>query len=124
MLAATEDRRFLPLSIAAALAITMSLFAYSGHVPPEIAAHGIDKLLHAAMTFTLTLCLGRALRGRIALAASLVFAVFAVDEFLQRFSASRTSDWGDLLADGVGSTLAIAAWMKVRSSLARPPSSP
>lgn len=103
----TEGSR-LPIALTAGLAVLMSLVAYAGHIPTSVAAHGIDKVLHFAMSFLLALALGRALRGRVRLGALLVFAVLALDEYLQRFSAHRSSDWGDLLADLVGCVLAVA----------------
>jgi VanZ family protein len=104
----TYDRRLVPIAAVVTLAIAMSIVAYAGHVPPTIAAHGIDKILHAAMGFALTFCLGRALRGRFIFAACTVLVVLTADEYLQRFSAYRSSDWFDLLADLVGSSVAIA----------------
>jgi VanZ family protein len=103
-----DFRRYLPIASVAALSILMSIVAYGGHVPPSIAAHGVDKVLHLAMSFLLTLALGRALRGRVALAAIAVLSVLAIDEYAQRFSSVRSSDWADLAADFAGSMLAIA----------------
>jgi VanZ family protein len=102
------DRRLLSFSAAVLLAIAMSIVAYAGHVPPTVAAHGIDKVFHAAMGFALTLLLGRALRGRFVLAGCAVLVALATDEYLQRFSAYRSSDWFDLLADVVGGSHALA----------------
>lgn len=101
------ERSVLPIALTAGLAVAMSFVAYAGHVPSAVAGHGIDKVLHLAMSLILTLALGRALRGRVVLAAAAVFAVLALDEYLQRFSAHRSSDWGDLTADFVGCALAI-----------------
>src|SRR4051812_40629408 len=102
MTRAFGPHRFIPIALTAGLAVAMSIFAYAGHVPPTVAAHGLDKVLHLTMSFVLTIGLGRALRGRVALAALAVFAMLAIDEYLQRFSSHRSSDWGDLLADAVG----------------------
>lgn len=85
----------------------MSIYAYAGHVPPAVAAHGVDKVLHLTMSFVLTIGLGRALRGRVVIAALAVFAMLAIDEYCQRFSPHRSSDWGDLLADALGCLLAM-----------------
>lgn len=112
---ATERRRYLPLAVAAGAVVLMSTVAYTGRVPAFVAAHGIDKVLHATMTFTLTLLLARALRGRALLAAVLVMVPVAIDEYMQRFSPSRSSDWSDLVADFVGVALALG-W---RSALRR-----
>lgn len=110
-----SERRFLPLALTVALAIGLSLVAYAGYVPPTIAAHGIDKVLHLTMGFLLAFALGLALRGRIVLAGALVFVPLALDEYFQRFSAARSSDWGDLLADALGVVLAIAGAAALRS---------
>ena len=90
------------------MVVALSLVAYAGHVPAFIAAHGIDKVLHAAMSLTLTALLARGLGGRAVLAGALVIAPLAIDEYMQRFSASRSSDYGDLVADLLGVLLAIA----------------
>jgi VanZ family protein len=88
--------------------VTTSTAAYTGAIPSLVAGHGIDKVLHATMGATLTFLLARALRGRTALAALLVLVPLATDEYLQRFSRMRSSDWGDLAADVVGALLAVA----------------
>ncbi|HVH45610.1 MAG TPA: VanZ family protein [Labilithrix sp.] len=116
MVKAAEERRFIPLTIAVGFVIALSAVAYAGHVPRAVAAHGIDKILHAAMSFTLTMLLGRALRGRAWLAGLIVFVPLAIDEYLQRFSASRSSDWADLIADVLGIALAIALSRARRAS--------
>lgn len=111
MSTAFAPHRFLLIALAAALALTMSILAYAGHVPPAVAAHGIDKILHLTMSLVLAIGLGRALprssRARGVVAALAVFALLAIDEYCQRFSAHRSSDWGDLLADALGCSLAV-----------------
>jgi VanZ family protein len=101
-------RRSAPFVFAACCVVAMSVVAYSGLVPPYVARYRIDKVLHAAMGFTLTFLLARALGGRALLAAVLVFVPVAVDEYFQRYSACRSSDWADLAADVVGIALAVA----------------
>lgn len=102
--------RALPLLAAVATFGAVSAVAYAGRIPAFVSARGIDKLLHASMGATLTLCLAHALRGRAAIAGVLVLVPLAVDEYLQRYSAARSSDWNDLAADVVGIVLAIALY--------------
>jgi len=100
--------RALHFYVAVLVVIALSLAAYSGRIPSFVATHGIDKVVHATMGATLTFLLARALHGRAVLAALLVLVPLAMDEYLQRFSQTRSSDWGDLAADVVGALLAIA----------------
>lgn len=100
--------RALPFIGAVALVIVISVFAYSGHIPSIVSEIGADKVLHAAMGCTLTVLLARVLRGRAWLAGVLVFLPLALDEYLQRFSTTRSSDWGDLFADFAGVAIAVA----------------
>jgi hypothetical protein len=95
-------RPALPFAVAATTAVAVSIAAYAGMVPGFVAAHGVDKVLHAATGAMLTWLLARALRGRVLLAALLVVVPLAIDEYLQRYSAVRSSDWGDLAADVAG----------------------
>jgi VanZ family protein len=100
--------RVLPFCVAVVVVVALSTVAYSGKIPSLITGHGIDKVVHGAMGATLTFLLARALRGRAVLAALLVLVPLATDEYLQRFSPMRSSDWGDLAADVAGALLAIA----------------
>jgi len=100
-------KRALPFVAAVALVIAISVLAYNGGVPSFVARLGLDKVLHAAMGFALTALLARALRGRAVVAGVIVMLPLATDEYLQRFSESRSSDWADLAADIIGVTLAI-----------------
>lgn len=112
-------RRFVPVTFAIMLAVVLSFVAYAGFVPDFVSARGIDKALHAAMGCVLTLALCRALRGRIFASAAVVFAVLAVDEYCQRFSGSRTSDWRDLFADVAGILTAMASASRSRRKAGR-----
>lgn len=104
---AQERHRYVPFAVAASTAVALSTLAYTNHIPTLFFLQGIDKVLHATMTLTLTLLLARAQRGRAVLAAVLVMTPVAIDEYMQRFSSARTSEWGDLIADLVGVALAI-----------------
>ena len=103
-----DRRRYVPFALAMAAVVGVSAAAYTSHLPALLGAHGVDKVLHATMGMTLTLLLGQALRGRAVLAGLLVMVPLAVDEYLQRFSSARSSDWADLLADVVGVLIAMA----------------
>jgi VanZ family protein len=100
-------RPAVPFLLAVATAVGVSVAAYAGMVPPFVSAHGVDKVLHAATGATLTWLLARVLGGRVWLAALLVLLPLATDEYFQRFSATRSSDWADLGADGLGAAVAI-----------------
>lgn len=100
--------RALHFCVAVLVVVALSVAAYGGRMPSFVAGHGIDKVVHATMGATLTFLLARALRGRAVLAAFLVLVPLAMDEYLQRFSHMRSSDWGDLAADVIGALLAVA----------------
>lgn len=104
---ASPARRVRPFAIAVGVVVAISVAAYAGQIPSFVAAHGVDKVLHATMGATLTFLLTRALRGRAAVAAVMVMIPLALDEYLQRFSATRSSDWGDLAADVTGVMLGV-----------------
>jgi VanZ family protein len=124
--ASHRPSRALPFCVAVLVVVATSIAAYTGRIPSLFAGHGIDKVLHATMGATLTFLLATVLRGRAVLAALLVLAPLATDEYLQRFSAVRSSDWGDLAADVVGALLAVAihralSSARSREGLKRPP---
>ncbi len=106
--------RWPPFLAAVGCTVLLSVFAYGGGVPEWVGAHDVDKVLHGTMTFSLTFLLGRVLRARVALAGLLVFVPVATDEYLQRFSLARSSDWADLAADAIGIVLAIALTLGLR----------
>ncbi|MBS2015458.1 MAG: VanZ family protein [Deltaproteobacteria bacterium] len=116
LLAAPLRSRTFPIAAASLAVVLISIAAYAGRIPAALTAHGVDKVLHASMAAVLTGCLARALRGRALLAALLVMAPLALDEYLQRFSSRRSSDWGDLVADlaGAFAVVAISALWKRR----------
>jgi VanZ family protein len=99
--------RYAPFALAALAVVGISVAAYTGHTPIALSMHGIDKVLHASMTLTLTYLLGRALKNRAWLAGILVMVPVSIDEYMQRFSSARSSDWWDLAADLTGVTIAI-----------------
>lgn len=109
LVAPLRSRTF-PFFAAAAGVVGVSIAAYSGMTPTALSSHGVDKVLHATMAGILTFCLARALRGRAALAAVLVLVPLAIDEYFQRYSHQRSSDWGDLAADIAGALLVVAIY--------------
>ena len=95
----------------AALAVTAaSIAAYAQLLPPWIAPGDMDKVFHFAMGGTLAFFLDRALRGRAAwrgrlappLSSVLVLVPVGIEEYLQRYSAVRTSSIWDFAADVAG----------------------
>jgi VanZ family protein len=104
----SHSPRTVHFCFAVLVVVALSVAAYSGRIPSFVTGHGIDKVLHATMGATLTFLLARLFRGRAVLAALLVLAPLAADEYLQRFSPMRSSDWGDLAADVMGALLAVA----------------
>ena len=99
-------------SAAVALVVTLSAAAYSQGLPAWLGAGHTDKVLHFAMAGTLAFFLDGMLRARAAwrgafappLASVLVIVPVGIEEFLQRYSASRTSDIWDFAADVAGVT--------------------
>jgi VanZ family protein len=75
--------------------------------PPKEANLGWDKLNHAAAFATLAgvawLSFGRAY-ARVAVA---LLGYGGLIEVLQSFTPTRSAEWGDLLADGVGITVGL-----------------
>lgn len=106
-IAPTRRSHTAPFLAAVAVVIVISNAAYAGMIPPLVASHGLDKVLHAAMGAGLTFLLARVLGGRAWLAAVLVLVPLAIDEYFQRYSPTRSSDWADLAADIVGALVAI-----------------
>lgn len=94
--------------------------AYGGLVPPFVAQARLDKVLHFLMGATLAGLLDGALGRRgiapargipkaaLPLAAVLVLVPVGVEEYLQRFSACRSSSYGDFAADALG--VAVGIW--------------
>ena len=97
---------------AVALVTALSARAYSHGLPAWLGAGHTDKVLHFAMAGTLAFFLDGMLRGRPAwrgsfappLASLLVIVPVGIEEFLQRYSTSRTSDIWDFAADVAGVT--------------------
>ncbi len=102
--------RFGPFVLAVVAFTVISVFAYAGMMPRVLTMGGVDKILHATMGATLTFFLARALSGKKWLAMAFVLVPLAIDEYLQRLSTSRSSDWGDLLADAIGALVAVIAY--------------
>lgn len=91
-------------SLLCAMVVTVSWLALSP-APPEAFDSGWDKLHHAAAFAALTVAaVFSAPRSRAGMNA-LLFAVFCFGgliEIAQSFTATRSAEWGDLLADAVG----------------------
>ena len=102
--------RAFPIAATATGVVLVSIAAYHGKTPPALSSHGVDKILHATMCAILTGCLAHALRGRAAMAALLVMIPVGIDEYLQRYSSNRSSDWGDLAADLTGALFVVAIY--------------
>jgi VanZ family protein len=93
------------------VAVVLTLGAYAAGLPPifdEI--RYLDKVLHFALAGALAFFLDGVLRRRMVraggialpLAAIALLVPFSIDEFLQRFSANRSSSIGDFVADIAG----------------------
>lgn len=108
---AASTRRFEVGFVAAiGLVVTLSVGAYGHGLPAWLGAGQIDKVLHFAMAGTLAFFLDGMLRARPAwrgsfappLASVLVLVPVGIEEYLQRYSATRTSDIRDFAADVAG----------------------
>lgn len=95
--------------VLALLIVVVSWLAWSPAPPPE-ATSGWDKLDHfaafGALAFVAVLGFGWHARLRIALA---LLGYGVLIEFVQAFIPTRTAEAMDVLADGVGITLGLAA---------------
>jgi hypothetical protein len=116
-------QRFWKLGFAAqlSLVVIISIGAYAGVVPTVFTViPGLDKLGHFILIGGLAFFLDGALDHREALrglrvprlAPVLVLTVAGVEEYLQRLSPRRTSEWGDFFADAVG--VFFFAWLAGR----------
>jgi VanZ family protein len=105
-----------------AIAIGLSALAYRNKLPKWAPTfHGADKLAHffvfGGLAFFFDGALGyRRLWPRapafVRLAPIVVWIAVALDEYMQRFSPHRSSDWRDLLADTLG--IAFLSWVSRR----------
>jgi VanZ family protein len=103
------------------LVVLVSIGAYAGILPTSIAAvPHLDKLGHAVLIGPIAFFLDGALDHRTLfrghafprLAPVAVLIVAGVEEYLQRLSPRRTSDWADFLADVVG--VCFFTWLSLR----------
>ncbi len=121
-----RSARWLAFVAAVAAVAVGATCAYHGLVPSLVGREHVDKVLHFAMGATLAGLLDRALdrrarrtpAGAVPLAAVLVLVTLGAEEYLQRFSASRTSSVGDFTADALGVLAGI--WACRRASRSRP----
>jgi VanZ family protein len=76
-----------------------------------------DKLGHVLLMGTLCLLLNLALRcrtvGRVLLGSVIIAVIVLGEELSQIFIATRTFDFGDLLADSVG--ILLASWLAMKT---------
>lgn len=102
----------------------LSLAAYGNELPAWVTTTtGVDKLLHVAVGGMLAFFLDGALarrsvalgRVRLPLAAVVILVPTAVEEFLQRYSTTRSSDPLDFAADVVG--VALFTWLSRRAAV-------
>jgi len=86
-------------------------------MPSTAVATGVDKLEHFIGYFTLALLgSGIVTRGRLRVVMARCFAFGAAIELLQGLlTSSRTADWADIVANGLG---VIAAWAVAAGGLA------
>ena len=125
---------WLTLGVAVAFVVVGAACAYGGLVPPFVARAGVDKVLHFGMGGTLAGLLDGALgrrsfapsrvvpKGALPLAAVLVLVPVGVEEYLQRFSACRSSSFADFAADALGVAAGIWAarsWERAGGALRR-----
>jgi len=92
-------------------------------VPPQTLSSGWDKLNHAFAFATLAVTAGHGFPGRrrIAGIAVALVAFGGFIEVVQAFVPGRSSEWADLLADGVGIAVGLAvleAVQRLRGSAA------
>ncbi len=88
---------------------------------PSVGVRHFDKVEHFGAFGVLGWLLARALassgvgRTRAALLAVLISTLYGgSDEYHQRYTPGRSSDWADLAADGLGASAAAALWAQTR----------
>jgi hypothetical protein len=103
------------------LVVLVSIGAYTGMLPTSLpAVPHLDKLGHAVLIGPIAFFLDGALDHRPLfrdhafprLAPVAVLIVAGVEEYLQRLSPRRSSDWADFLADVVG--VCFFTWLSLR----------
>jgi TRAP-type uncharacterized transport system fused permease subunit len=114
---------------------TVALAAYwlaifiATHLParslPKLSS---DKLYHmlafGGLAFLLAWCLPITRRGmamHLLLVSAIVLAYACLDEWSQQFAAGRSSDWKDVVADGVGSAVGLLCFLVARTVVLRLP---
>jgi polysaccharide biosynthesis protein VpsQ len=104
-----------------ALVVLVSVGAYTGNLPTSIpAVPHLDKLGHAILIGGLAFFLDGALEHRPLLrdrafprlGPVLVLVAAGIEEYAQRLSPRRSSDWADFAADVVG--VCFFAWLSLR----------
>jgi VanZ family protein len=86
---------------------------------PQFGPPGADKLNHLAAFSALALVASLAHAGAMAPVAGGLLAYGGLIELLQSLTPTRTADWSDLAADGVGIVLGLAAMLSL-ARLVRP----
>jgi VanZ family protein len=104
----------------AALALLLGVITWLAltPAPPRQADLGWDKLNHLAAFATLAVVamLGRS--GSYGRVGAALLAYGALIEVLQSYTPTRSGEWADLLADGLGIALGmllVAIWMRLAS---------
>jgi VanZ family protein len=119
----TRAAWWIGFALAVALALLLSFAAYTERLPSALAAGQSDKVIHLLVAGLLAFFLDGALARRnvvvvgapVSLAATLVLAPAALEEFLQRFSTTRESNVWDFAADVVG--VAFFTWCSRRLAI-------
>ena len=122
-----QDSYAIGLSMVIGLVVGVSILAYAQLLPSWIAPGNADKVFHFAMGGLLAFFLDGALRRRAAwrgrfappLSSVLVLVALGIDEYLQRFSAVRTSSIWDFAADLAGVAVCTFAARRLFSEAGR-----
>lgn len=106
------DRSARPRAVAVAATLATAVLLLMPAPPPPLApglaALPLDKLVHAALFFLLARLWRRAGSLHAGAVAALATAFGGLLELAQHRLGTRSGEWGDLAADGLGALLAAA----------------
>lgn len=117
MVAAAPQRTWwLAFALVCCVTALLSAISYAGQMPGIVPETNLDKVVHfvvgGALATTLDGALKRRSIGFLPIAVPAVLVPAGIEEWLQRYSDTRTSSLGDFAADVAG--VVVCTWLARR----------